>query len=264
MNLSRWIIYFTITSFLGYVYETIAMTLWGGKWENRGFLFGPIIPIYGAGASIGSILIYAFLKDINYINIFIIGTIASAVLEYPTHYLMEKLFNQKWWDYSNAPLNLNGRISLFSSLGFGLGAVIIVFILNPILLPFIKGLSDTFVEVAAIILTVLITADTATTVAYISDFEDQMAYFEEIIDKKISDKVENVLEEDKAIKGYFYNAVDKAEENKIKIKEKLSNVKERSEEDVEKVLSHAGSFHKKTVKRFIKFKQAKLGKSKKK
>ena len=121
MSINGFVLYFIVLSFIGYIYETIAMTIWSGKFDNRGFLFGPIIPIYGVGATLGTILFSYLWTNATNVQIFLTGVIVSAVIEYPTHYILEKVFNQTWWDYTNAPLNINGRICLPAAIGFGIG-----------------------------------------------------------------------------------------------------------------------------------------------
>ena len=107
-----------IYSFLGWIVECTYCVLGTGVWINRGFLYGPFIPIYGFGAVL-------VLGAINYLpnNIFIIflgSIIITSILEYLTSYLMELFFHTRWWDYSELPFNLNGRICLLNSLLFGI------------------------------------------------------------------------------------------------------------------------------------------------
>lgn len=138
-------IYFILTSVLGYIYECSAMTLWSGKWDNRGFLFGPSIPIYGVGCLVG-LVFGKIIHSYTVLQVFLAGFLMSAVLEYPTSVLLEKLFHERWWDYSIAPFNINGRVSLLSSLGFGIGALIIVYVINPLLLPLLTACNPIIVN----------------------------------------------------------------------------------------------------------------------
>ena len=131
-------IYFILTSVLGYIYECSAMTLWSGRWDNRGFLFGPSIPIYGVGCLLG-LVFGEVIHNYTYLQVFFAGFLVSALLEYPTSVVLEKVFHERWWDYSIAPFNINGRVSLLSSLGFGIGALLIVYVINPLLLPLLYG-----------------------------------------------------------------------------------------------------------------------------
>ena len=159
MTLGKLFIYFILTAFIGYVYECIAMTVWSGKWDNRGFMFGPIIPIYGVGFLLGLLFFGNIIKSYTVWQVFLAGFIMSEVLEYPTSYIMEKIFHTRWWDYSVGPWNIDGRVSLLSSLGFGIGAVLIVFVLNPLLVPVVEKLNDGTANVIAIVLAVLFIID---------------------------------------------------------------------------------------------------------
>ena len=159
MTLAKLFIYFILTAFIGYVYECIAMTVWSGKWDNRGFMFGPIIPIYGVGCLLGLLFFGTVFKSYNVIQVFLAGFIMSAVLEYPTSYILEKIFHTRWWDYSIGPWNIEGRVSLLSSLGFGIGAVLIVFVLNPLLVPIIEKLDDKTAGYIAIVLAIIFIID---------------------------------------------------------------------------------------------------------
>ena len=215
--IDRCIIYFIILSFIGYIYESIAMTIWGGKWDNRGFLYGPIIPIYGFAALGGTLFFRYCMTDYTPLQVFLIAIGSSAVLEYSVHYTMEKLFHAYWWDYSKAPLNLNGRICLPASLGFGLAGLIIIYVINPRLVPFIEALPDTFVEVLSIILTILFTVDLTMTVSIISGFENRVEAMDNFINEHMDVLVANYLDESKGLNNKFYNAVDRIDEGRKRL-----------------------------------------------
>lgn len=130
MSVCRCFIIFMAASFAGWIYECIYCTLKTTRWQNRGFLFGPVCPIYGCGV-VGALLLFrSCLSDgrgqLSLLQIFLICAAGSAVLEYTTSFLLEKLFGARWWDYSNVPLNLNGRICLPATMGFGAAGVVFV------------------------------------------------------------------------------------------------------------------------------------------
>ncbi len=118
-----------IYSVIGWVYESCLISIQEKKLINRGFLTGPIIPIYGFGA----VIVYLVLWDYrsNLLIVFFAGCLLATVLEYITSLLMEVTFHTRWWDYSNFPLNLNGRISVIVSLFWGLLSVIMVCFMHP-------------------------------------------------------------------------------------------------------------------------------------
>ncbi|HMM05218.1 MAG TPA: hypothetical protein PKD52_00870 [Clostridiales bacterium] len=125
---SLWFLYFIIYSVLGWVVETVYCSVLERRFVERGFLRGPLCPIYGTGA----LILLIVLKPIeNWVLIFVISFLLTSVLEYITSYAMEKIFKMRWWDYSERFLNLNGRVCLLNSTLFGLLALALTKILHP-------------------------------------------------------------------------------------------------------------------------------------
>lgn len=117
-NFQKIVIYFVIYSFLGWICEEIFCVVSTHEFVKRGFLFGPICPIYGYGA----IILIALLKDYKNkpIKLFCLSAIIFSVFEYITDFFLQALFSTKWWDYTGQFLNLNGRITLSFSLVWGI------------------------------------------------------------------------------------------------------------------------------------------------
>lgn len=151
------IIYFFIYSILGWICEMIFCYVTNNQKENRGFLFGPYCPIYGFG---GLIIAYALIpfRD-NIFLIFIFSIIISSILEYITAYSLEKIFNKKWWDYSNRRFNINGRVCLGNSLLFGILGVITIYIIHPIIVDLITSIPTYFAPITAIIILLMLITD---------------------------------------------------------------------------------------------------------
>ena len=129
---------FMMFSMIGWMWETPWVSFHEKRFINRGFLFGPYIPIYGC-AIITIILSMSIFDDIelsiiNVVLIIIYMALVTAVWEYVTSYVMEKMFHTRWWDYSRHPFNLNGRICLHVSLFFGIGGFIIWNFVYPLFL----------------------------------------------------------------------------------------------------------------------------------
>ena len=158
----EYITYFFVYSFLGWLIETIYAIFVHGHFVKRGFLFGPLCPIYGFGAVI---LIMAtkklykkpFLK-------FLIATVAFTLFEYIVSFLLEMLFGLRWWDYSNDFLNIQGRVSLPYSIFWGVIGLILLEKLHPYIQEKIqkitKGNTNNIQTVTCIILICLIIVDT--------------------------------------------------------------------------------------------------------
>lgn len=122
-------IYFFFYSALGWLVESIYCSLAAGKIINRGFLTGPICPIYGTGAVVMT-LVLAPLKEYP-ILVFIVGLVVCDIVEFATSYIMEKLFHARWWDYSNKWLNIQGRICFRHSMYWGIASVLFIYFVHP-------------------------------------------------------------------------------------------------------------------------------------
>ncbi len=130
-EVSNLILYFSAYSILGYILEITLCSLNEKKLVNRGFLFGPWIPVYGFGMLL--VLGATFSVKENFTLTFLTSTLVCSLLEYFTSWLMEKLFHIKWWDYSKTDkYNLNGRICLRNCLAFGIAGSLIVYQLHPL------------------------------------------------------------------------------------------------------------------------------------
>ena len=117
-------------SFLGWCGEMVYCSIGQRKLcEKRGFLNGPLCPIYGHGALL--VLVALGQRWNNPISTFLIGMVLTSAVEYLTSYLMEKLFHMRWWDYSHHHFQLNGRICLLNSTLFGLACLVLRYVVHP-------------------------------------------------------------------------------------------------------------------------------------
>ena len=127
--------YFFICSFIGWLLEVAYAFSVYGTFVDRGFLRGPICPIYGYGAVI-MVLITDWIKKkkiTNLLIIFAIVAVIATVLEYIASYFLELVFNLRWWDYTGYFLNINGRVCLIFSIFFGIAGVIFIKNIYPIM-----------------------------------------------------------------------------------------------------------------------------------
>lgn len=132
MGLSIWRIlaYFIIYSIVGYIIETIFGIITKGRWESRqSFLYGPFCAIYGLGAAIMIIFLHKYSK--KYTTLFWGGFIVGSIVEYLVSLIGEMILGVKWWDYSDMPLNINGRICVYFSLFWGFLALYLIASFNP-------------------------------------------------------------------------------------------------------------------------------------
>jgi len=189
MIISQYFVFFIFFSFLGWTWETIYCTYKGKHFSNRGFLFGPICPIYGCIVIAGMAIFrhaYAAQLDLPIWGIFIICAVGSAFAEYVTSYYLERRFHARWWDYSKMPLNLDGRICLPASLGFGVAGTVMVHFILPLLGTVQVTLPSLVYEGAALVLMGGFGADFALTEASLSTLLQKI----EAMDKEFTERAE--------------------------------------------------------------------------
>jgi len=128
-KISTWFLWFVLYSLLGWIYETALCSIEMGQWDNRGFLYGPICPIYGAVATLALALLYKRIK--NMVLLFLTGVVLTTGVEYVTSVALERAFGLRWWDYSHFRFNLEGRISLLGAVVFGILIVVLIRFIHP-------------------------------------------------------------------------------------------------------------------------------------
>ena len=126
VNYFLWYIFYSV---VGWIIETSLFAIRDKKFVKRGFLFGPLCPIYGTGAVMCTALMYG--KITNFFVLFAVGLVLCDAVEYVTSFVLEKAFHSKWWDYSNQRFNIKGRICLVSSLLFGAGVALLIKFIQP-------------------------------------------------------------------------------------------------------------------------------------
>jgi len=120
--------WFLVYSILGWGVESAYISFCNKKWTNRGFIHGPICPIYGAGA----LMVFFILRSFsgNYVMLYFCGMILATTLEYLTGIVMQKVFGCIWWDYNEKPFNYKGILCLESSIAWGFYTVFLFWFLH--------------------------------------------------------------------------------------------------------------------------------------
>ncbi len=129
-NLVKYILLFFFYSFAGWCLESLYCSIGEQKLINRGFLTGPLCPIYGTAAIVLTVLIYNPFKNYPLV-VFVLGIVLCDIVEYLTSLIMEKLFAARWWDYTYEFMNIGGRICLKHSLYWGVISVVFVNVIHP-------------------------------------------------------------------------------------------------------------------------------------
>ena len=198
MGICEYVTWFGAFSFLGWVYECTYCTINTKRWQNRGFLFGPVCPIYGFGVALVLLLADAVPAptaggdgSLAWWQVFLGASLASAVLEYVTSYVMERLFHARWWDYSNVPLNLNGRTCLPFALCFGAVGTVLYYYVCPLVTAAGPGLPTWAWEVLALLVTCTMSVDLGFTVSTLTNvtrrIEASRSDFDAVMETAVSD-----------------------------------------------------------------------------
>ncbi len=153
----NYVLYFIIYSLVGWLIEVLLKFIDDKKFVNRGFLLGPICPIYGYGVLL--IILLIGCNDNDLLSIFLKSIFICSVLEYFTSFIMEKLFKARWWDYSQKRFNINGRICLETMLPFGIGATLILYSIHPKIIYLVGLIPNRIKATLAVTLLVLYLVD---------------------------------------------------------------------------------------------------------
>ncbi len=127
--LTQYTLTFVIYAFIGYVCEVVYCSVGQRRLVNRGFLYGPWLPIYGCGGLIVNIFLIP-LKSYPLL-VFLLGVILTSIVEYIGSWGLEKIFSIKLWDYSKKFCNIRGRVCLLNSTLFGVMSISLVYLVQP-------------------------------------------------------------------------------------------------------------------------------------
>ena len=222
---------FFIYSFLGYIVESISVSLMEKKvvW-NRGFLVGPYIPIFGTGAMTMILTLQKYKDDI--VALFIMSMVVCLTIEYLCSLVAEKIFKLRWWNYSDKLFNINGRICLQNGILFGIGGVLIVKYVNTWIENLILLLPNSLMVTLSIILTIIFVSDTIlslhTVIKFNSSFKRYSADNTQEVKKKILEELQRNFLLNRLVKA-FPNAKDKRDHYKQLRNEYFKRMKELRE-----------------------------------
>lgn len=215
-----WFLYFIIYSILGWAAETVYCSVPQGHFVERGFLRGPLCPIYGAGAVIILRTLEPYISNIPVI--FILGLLLTSTLEYITSYLMEKIFHMRWWDYSEHRFNIKGRVCLLNSTLFGLLCVVLTELIHPPIEFAVHRLPSFALFLTAAILAVLFITDACISVRATLQLKDHL--------EKLKEAEEQLRLELSERKEEFKERIEKSGE---RIKSRIEKSGEEWKDDLE-------------------------------
>ncbi len=245
MQIYYFILYFFIYGFWGWCTEVAYATVKQKKFVNRGFLNGPICPVYGVG--IGMVVMLLEPMSGTIVSLYVVSTALVTTIEGVTGYLMDRLFHHKWWDYSNQPLNIGGYVCLLFSLAWGVACVLIVRVIHPFVCQMVDMIPVTVGIGLAAVLGIALLADLYVTTAEILKLNKKLDTMEKIsaelrelsdmIGVNIHESVMETMEFSEETKKQLDSAVSElrekldsvAQEQKDHLEERIDRVEEKIE-----------------------------------
>lgn len=224
VELSKAFLIFLMFSLIGWLCEVAYVGIFfEHKFVNRGFLFGPICPVYGVGGILILSLPHQFQNPVWVL--YIVGVFFCSAVEYAAGFGLERIFHTKWWDYSNEvitikgrtiPLNINGRVCLKNSLLFGFLTVVVIKFVQPLIERLWSYFSETVIITASNVLLVGFLIDIIFSVSKLVDFSVHIAKLKEL-GESLKDRYQN--------ESWFKGG---------SISEMFESIKERSQSEKEK------------------------------
>lgn len=187
--ISELLTYFIIYSFLGWIMESIFRSIIEKKVINTGFLIGPICPIYGFGACI-MFLFLGNLKD-NIILLFLISFTLLTLWEYIVGVLLEKIFNTKYWDYSDHKFNFQGRICLTNSIYWGILGILFIKFIHPFVQNMLGRIDSKLLNFIIMIASITFIVDIIVSIIKVKNIKVNLEKVEKL-NKEIKEKLKEV------------------------------------------------------------------------
>ena len=194
-TLSQWLLFFFLYSFFGWIWESCYVSMRKHRWVNRGFMHGPMLPLYGSGAV--SVLIITLPVRENLPLVFIMGMIGATLLEFFTGMIMESLFHVRYWDYSHLKFNIKGYICPVASLCWGVFSIMMVKVVHIPIEEVILKIPMTIADGLAFVLTVVAAVDFTQSFNEAMDMKKMLAQLDEtkVQIQKLQERIREASEE---------------------------------------------------------------------
>lgn len=215
MDLKMLFLLFMIYSFFGWIIEMLVVAMQNGRFTDRGFLIGPYLPIFGIGAVLITLFLSKYSNDV--FILFIMSAFLGALLEYIVSYILEKMFHARWWNYEKDKFNLNGRVCLSTTIGFGILGVMLIMFFNPMFLTLLNTISDNILNFVSVFLAIIFIIDVIVSSTIISKVKNVPRKIRKDNTEEITLKVKKILKEHSILSKRLINAFP---DLKIKIKNK--------------------------------------------
>ncbi len=190
----NYVFMFFVFSAVGWAIECTYRSLGERRIINSGFLYGPMCPIYGTGCLVFDLILVPMSEPIEkrIIIVLLLGMVLADTVEYVTSYIMEKLFNARWWDYSNNFLNLHGRICFKHTCYWAIFAFVYVYLIAPVYRYALSFISQDIRTIAVFVILAIFSIDLFFTVKAATDINKLMTKLTKL-KTSIQDKAESVI-----------------------------------------------------------------------
>ncbi len=215
------ILLFFIYSFLGWCVEVAFVATTLGKVLNRGFLNGPVCPIYGWGMLLVLIVLHP-VSD-NIFLLFLGGMVICSAIELFGGWILDKLFHMRWWDYSDRPFNVGGYICLSFSIMWGLAVVFAVKLVHTPIMAVLQRIPDTLQFVFIILFGIILIIDMVVTLKHLIGIRKNLGQLEWIAEQLhgVGDQLKDV------VGNSAIGVTEKAEQGKEKLEEATVQTREK-------------------------------------
>ncbi|MFQ9516706.1 MAG: putative ABC transporter permease [Eubacterium sp.] len=222
---------FFIYSFIGWCIEVAFVAVTVGKVENRGFLNGPVCPIYGCGM-LGVLMALMPISD-KWILLFIGGMAICTAVELFGGWILDKIFHMRWWDYTDKPFNIGGYVCLGFSIMWGIAVVFAVRMVHPFIMAGVNKIPHLMGNIIICLLIAVFSTDMIVTLKNLIGIKKNLGQLD-----KIADELHNIGDQLKDMVGNSAITVAEMAGESIDIaeaKEKLDNVSEATKEKIDSV-----------------------------
>ena len=165
------VLWFFAYSFLGWLWEVVYSLVKHRRFVNRGFVYGPVCPIYGAGALMAIVVVGPLGNPFAQ---FVLGGLLAGVMEFATSWVMERLFHARWWDYTGYFGNIQGRVCLLGVCVFGLMAVLVDHVVHPLVAQATRLLDPWVAIGVAGVLLAVFAADFVSSAVHMHGFNERL------------------------------------------------------------------------------------------
>lgn len=236
LTLTQYFLLFIIYSFAGWLLEVVCKLIEYRKFINRGFLIGPYCPVYGWGAVFITYLLYRYSYDP--IVLFVMTLLTCGILEYLTSYVMEKLFNARWWDYSKRKFNLNGRVCLNTLIPFGLFGMTLTYVTNPFILEKLGMIKLQVLNIIAIVIGIVFVIDNIISAIVIFGFRKTTIQVSKEGSQDNTEEITKKVREILVKKAWTYKRLINAYPRLVAIRTKIKEIKDEVKENAKELKSN--------------------------